>query len=403
MMRNVVIYISLSAAFLLFHSRDRNKSPNTYHNTHTSSLYGEISLPSPINYYMPSISNLTLFRYTRSIDTVPYTRCGQRRILHKKFEKDDYNTGVFKQSGSEKIDIVLTVPYGNNISLPSIQSLPPKGTVFLIKPSLVTTPVSILKHVNKLCRVRSILASALRDLKFQVHEEIQCTSSTGSIRRVDIIAINRKRNQAVVLDPTVRFEINIDRAKEVDLNTIRKYQESEGSKDDNCDCVELRKHLVLVTDPEGAGDQYAFDNPCFKGMAFTTLKFTGTFFFPQVVAIREDVQNVHLLLEYRPHIDVSLTCEHDPKLQEYCVYPQNMPQFDSEGIPNQAPETNKPMILNGPTSRNREGSDQVSVEAKQLGHLYLSIDQETFDPSTGEPYDCSVQERHHARSECVDD
>ncbi|KAJ4440390.1 hypothetical protein ANN_08531 [Periplaneta americana] len=106
-----------------------------------------------------------------------------------------------------------------------------------------------------------------------------------------------------------------------------------------------------------------------------------------VVFITEDVQNVHLLLEYRPHIDVSLTCKHDPKLQEYCVCPQNMPQFHSEGIPNQAPETNKPMILNGPTSRNREGSDQVSVEAKQLGHLYLSIDQETFDPSTGEPYD----------------
>ncbi|KAJ4438747.1 hypothetical protein ANN_14698 [Periplaneta americana] len=72
----------------------------------------------------------------------------------------------------------------------------------------------------------------------------------------------------------------------------------------------------------------------------------------------------------RPHIDVSLTCEHDPKLQEYCVCPQNMPQFDSEGIPNQAPETNKPVVLNDPTSRNREGSDQ-----------------ETFDPCTGEPYD----------------
>ncbi|KAJ4439081.1 hypothetical protein ANN_15038 [Periplaneta americana] len=93
-----------------------------------------------------------------------------------------------------------------------------------------------------------------------------------------------------------------------------------------------------------------------------------------VVVITEDVQNVHLLLQYRPHIDVSLTCEHYPKLQEYCVCPQNMPQFDSEGIPNQAPETNKPMFLNGPTSRNREGSDQVSVEAKQLGHsTYPSI------------------------------
>ncbi|KAJ4441124.1 hypothetical protein ANN_10974 [Periplaneta americana] len=82
----------------------------------------------------------------------------------------------------------------------------------------------------------------------------------------------------------------------------------------------------------------------------------------RVIVITEDVQNVHLLLEYRPHIDVSLTCEHDPKLQEYCVCPQNMPQFDSEGIPNQTPETNKPMILNGPTSRNREdgGADPKS-------------------------------------------
>ncbi|KAJ4445639.1 hypothetical protein ANN_12322 [Periplaneta americana] len=80
-----------------------------------------------------------------------------------------------------------------------------------------------------------------------------------------------------------------------------------------------------------------------------------------VVVITEDVQNVHLLLEYRPHIDVSLTCEHDPKLQEYCVCPQNMPQFDSEGIPNQAPETNKPMILNGPTSRNELSECPLNV------------------------------------------
>ncbi|KAJ4448273.1 hypothetical protein ANN_10287 [Periplaneta americana] len=71
--------------------------------------------------------------------------------------------------------------------------------------------------------------------------------------------------------------------------------------------------------------------------------------------------------DFRPHIDVSLTCEHDPKLQEYCVCPQNMPQFDSEEIPNQAPETNKPMILNDPTSRNREGSDQI----RHVGEMTL--------------------------------
>ncbi|KAJ4450505.1 hypothetical protein ANN_01932 [Periplaneta americana] len=51
----------------------------------------------------------------------------------------------------------------------------------------------------------------------------------------------------------------------------------------------------------------------------------------EVVVITEDVQNVHLLLEYRPHIDVSLTCEHDPKLQESCVCPQNMPNSIPKG------------------------------------------------------------------------
>ncbi|KAJ4434692.1 hypothetical protein ANN_23260 [Periplaneta americana] len=77
-----------------------------------------------------------------------------------------------------------------------------------------------------------------------------------------------------------------------------------------------------------------------------------------VVVITEDVQNVHLLLEYRPHIDVSLTCETIPNSRSIAYV---LRTFDSEGIPNQAPEMNKPMILNGPTSRNREGSDQMVI------------------------------------------
>jgi hypothetical protein len=32
-----------------------------------------------------------------------------------------------------------------------------------------------------------------------------------------------------------------------------------------CSFCHAGKHLVLVTDPEAAGDKYAFDNPCFKG------------------------------------------------------------------------------------------------------------------------------------------
>ncbi|KAJ4429181.1 hypothetical protein ANN_26184 [Periplaneta americana] len=71
---------------------------------------------------------------------------------------------------------------------------------------------------------------------------------------------------------------------------------------------------------------------------------TRNVFFPQVVIITKDVKN-HPLLEYSPHIDVSLTCEHDPKIPEY-MSSEHAPNL-IEGIPNQAPERIK-MILNGP-------------------------------------------------------
>ncbi|KAJ4430729.1 hypothetical protein ANN_19320 [Periplaneta americana] len=102
---------------------------------------------------------------------------------------------------------------------------------------------------------------------------------------------------------------------------------------------------TLVRDNDSSFDRYYNYFLDIRDIDFSLFS-VRRYYILWVVVITEDVQNVHLLLEYRPHIDVSLTCEHDPKLQEYCVCPQNMPQFDSEGIPNQALETNKPMILN---------------------------------------------------------
>ncbi|KAJ4432040.1 hypothetical protein ANN_20654 [Periplaneta americana] len=67
--------------------------------------------------------------------------------------------------------------------------------------------------------------------------------------------------------------------------------------------------------------------------------------------LSEDVQNVHLLLEYRPHIDVSLTCESVTNPRNIALSQCN--NSIPKGFPNQTPETNKAMILNGPTSGNR--------------------------------------------------
>ncbi|KAJ4446971.1 hypothetical protein ANN_13673 [Periplaneta americana] len=173
-----------------------------------------------------------------------------------------------------------------------------------------------------------MIVEALRKKGLIVHEEVHGISREGSCRRIDMLAIPPGSTSAYIIDPIVRFEAQEQQPADVHAQKCRIYEPTVP--------FYLEKYHL------------------------TSIEVVGL----MVVVITEDIQNVHLLLEYRPHIDVSLTCEHDPKLQEYCVCPQNMPQFDSEGIPNQAPESNKPMILNGPTSKNREGSDQVQRSAR---------------------------------------
>jgi hypothetical protein len=95
-----------------------------------------------------------------------------------------------------------------------------------------------------------------------------------------------------------------------------------------------------------------------------------------------NVPYVHFLPEYRAQLDVSLPPEDDPKFLACCVLSENLPQFDFVEFPNHPLEIYTPTILNGPTRRNPVDLIQESVEARQLVHLYLSTDQETFDSGT---------------------
>jgi hypothetical protein len=116
-----------------------------------------------------------------------------------------------------------------------------------------------------------------------------------------------------------------------------------------------------------------------------------------------NVPYVHLLPEYRPQLDVSLPSEDDPKFLTCCVLSENLPKFDFWEFPNHPLETNRPMILNGLTSRNPVDFNEVSVEARQLVHLYLSTDQKAFDSGTCGQRDWNVRERHHAWSAVLDE
>jgi hypothetical protein len=86
-----------------------------------------------------------------------------------------------------------------------------------------------------------------------------------------------------------------------------------------------------------------------------------------------NVPYVHLLLQYRPQLDVSLPPKDNSKLLASCILSENLPQFNFREFP---------AILNVPTSINPVELNHMSMETIQLVHLCLSTDQEAFDSGT---------------------
>ncbi|KAJ4434089.1 hypothetical protein ANN_16409 [Periplaneta americana] len=68
---------------------------------------------------------------------------------------------------------------------------------------------------NRHHKVRSSIATTLRKAKWEVYEEVHCLAENGSTRRADIIAIDRRNQRSLILDPTVRFEKDDQQANNV--------------------------------------------------------------------------------------------------------------------------------------------------------------------------------------------
>ncbi|KAJ4436314.1 hypothetical protein ANN_18945 [Periplaneta americana] len=69
---------------------------------------------------------------------------------------------------------------------------------------------------NRHHRVRGAIACLLRNKGWEVHEEVHCISEDDSHRRADIIAINRHQQKAIIIDPTIRMERDLNQAHQVD-------------------------------------------------------------------------------------------------------------------------------------------------------------------------------------------
>ncbi|KAJ4435993.1 hypothetical protein ANN_18617 [Periplaneta americana] len=68
------------------------------------------------------------------------------------------------------------------------------------------------------------IAEVLRHLGWEVHEEVHCISAADSNRRADIIVIDRVKDKAMILDPTIRFERNLSQADEVNKEKQEIYE-----------------------------------------------------------------------------------------------------------------------------------------------------------------------------------
>ncbi|KAJ4435441.1 hypothetical protein ANN_18056 [Periplaneta americana] len=64
---------------------------------------------------------------------------------------------------------------------------------------------------------RSKIATALRNKGWIVEEEISCLAENGSTIRVDILAYNADTKQGIIVDPTIRFEVECHQSAEVHL------------------------------------------------------------------------------------------------------------------------------------------------------------------------------------------
>jgi len=71
--------------------------------------------------------------------------------------------------------------------------------------------------------VKHRLTSLLQRNGYDCYEEVQCLDGHGSIRKADIVAFKSGSNQAIIVDPTVRYETNEDVGRAVQIEKEDKY------------------------------------------------------------------------------------------------------------------------------------------------------------------------------------
>ncbi|KAJ4425674.1 hypothetical protein ANN_27870 [Periplaneta americana] len=158
--------------------------------------------------------------------------------------------------------------------------------------------------------VRHALATSLKTLNWEIHEEVHCVSSDGSFRRADIVAINGRLKRALVLDPTIRFERNLNQATEVGIE--KKYPPQ--------NWLHLYTDGSLISREQGAGAGVT----CCLFSLYRSLGYGTTSFDGEIIAISESLKNLlcHInkfrnavILSHSKAAILSIVSKHTPSSQ----------------------------------------------------------------------------------------
>lgn len=140
-----------------------------------------------------------------------------------------YNKGIL--SSSE-----WTTALKMSANVAAVRSVPGRNTGVTLCRHIGCQETETLPHVLGFCsktellrnvrhhKIRSTIASRMREHGWTVDEEVVCKSACGSIRRCDIIAFKPDKNQVLILDPTVHFETGLEQPVEVDAEKKAYYE-----------------------------------------------------------------------------------------------------------------------------------------------------------------------------------
>ena len=88
-------------------------------------------------------------------------------------------------------------------------------------------------------KLRSLNAQVFRERKFHVYEVVHGVSETGSHRRVDIIAVQPDSSSAIIIGPTIPWEINDDQPISVHKGKCSIYEPT-------IQCYRMKYHLTSI-------------------------------------------------------------------------------------------------------------------------------------------------------------